>query len=89
VEKQTGNSIKILSSGNGVEYTTKAFTAYLQKEGIRYQVTVPDTPEKNGTVKRPHIIQEKTRIMMQEAKFRVIYWAEAVNTAAYLKNLSP
>jgi hypothetical protein len=85
VEKQTGNSTKILSSGNGVE----AFTAYLQKEGIRYQVTVPDTPEKNGTVKRPHIIQEKTRIMMQEAKFRVIYWAEAVNTAAYLKNLSP
>lgn len=52
-------------------------------------MTVPDTAEKNGIVKRPHTIQEKTRIMMQEAKFRVIYWAEAVNTAACLKNLSP
>jgi hypothetical protein len=52
-------------------------------------VTVPDTPEKNGIVKRPHTIQEKARVMMQEAKFRVKYWAEAVKTAVYFKKLSP
>jgi hypothetical protein len=37
-------------------------------------VNVPDTPEKNGIVKRPHTIQEKARVMMQEPKFRVVYW---------------
>ena len=52
-------------SGNGVEYTAKAFTAYLQKEGIRHQMTVPDKPEKNGIVKRAHTIQEKARGKVQ------------------------
>jgi len=72
-----------------VEYNAKAFTVYLWKEGTRHQLTVPDTPEKNGIVKRIHTIQEKPRVMMQVAKFRVKYWAEAVNTAAYMKTLSP
>lgn len=66
-----------------MEYTAKAFTPSLWKEGTRHQLTVPDTPEKNGIVKRIHTIQEKAGVMMQVAK------AEAVNTAAYMKNLSP
>jgi transposase InsO family protein len=69
VEKQRGNNIKILRTGNGGEYTSKAFTVYLRKEGIRHQLTVPDTPEENGIDERPNrTIQEKARAMMQEAR---------------------
>jgi hypothetical protein len=46
-------------------------------------------PEENGLAERVICtIQEKARTMMQEAGLSVKYWAEVVNTAVYLKNLS-
>jgi hypothetical protein len=47
-----------------------------------------DTPEDNGLSERANCtIQEKVIAMMQEAGLSLKYWVEAVNTAAYLKNL--
>lgn len=48
------------------------------------------TPEQNGVAERANrTIVEKARSMLKEAGLSIKYWAEAVNTAVYLKNRSP
>ena len=44
LENQTGRRIKVLRSDNGGEYTSKEFDAFYFQEGIKEQLTVPDTP---------------------------------------------
>jgi transposase InsO family protein len=59
-------------------------------KGIRHQTTVPYTPQQNGVVERVNrTAVEKARSMLLDAGLSKKYWAEAVNTAIYLKNRSP
>ena len=48
VENSSGQKLKTLRTDNGGEYTSKEFTAYLKKEGVRHELTVPKTPQQNG-----------------------------------------
>ena len=48
VEKSSGHQVKTLRSDNGGEYLSDEFQAYLKKEGIEHELTVPRTPEQNG-----------------------------------------
>ena len=52
VERATGNNLKALRSDNGGEFTFVEFENYLQKEGIKHQLTVPKCPEQNGIAER-------------------------------------
>ena len=45
VEKSTGKKLKALHTGNGGEYTSKEFQAYLTDEGVCHELTIPKTPE--------------------------------------------
>jgi hypothetical protein len=50
------------------------------------QRTVPYTPEQNGMAQRENrTTVEKARSMLAEAALSKKFWAEAVNTATYLK----
>ena len=90
VENQTGKRIKTLRSDNGGEYTSHNFQRYLKAQGILHQKTAPYTPEQNGVAERANrTIVEKARCMLQEYGMNHEFWAEAVNTAVYLKNRSP
>ena len=90
VEKQYESKIKILRSDNGGEYTSKLFEAYLKKEGIIHQKTVPHTPEQNGVAERLNrTLIESVRSMISDSGLPKTFWAEAVNTANYVKNRSP
>ena len=42
----------MLKSDNGGEYTSNAFDKFFRQEGIRRQLTVLYTPEKNGVAER-------------------------------------
>ncbi|HEY0433295.1 MAG TPA: reverse transcriptase domain-containing protein [Chitinophagaceae bacterium] len=87
IENQSGTTIKELRSDNGTEYVSKEFEAYLKKSGIRHQLTVPYTLEQNGVAERANrTIVEKARTMLTSAGLKKGFWAEAVNTAVYLKN---
>ena len=89
IENITGNHVKILRSDNG-EYTSKLFDAYLKEKGIIHQTTVPNSPAQNGTAERMNrTIMETARTMMCHANVAQKFWAEAVNTAVYLRNRSP
>ena len=90
VEKQTGKCIKILRSDQGGEYKSKAFNTYCKSNGIQQQFTVPHTPQQNGVAERwNRTLVESARSMLQGKNISNGFWAEAINTAVYLKNRCP
>lgn len=90
IENEFNLNIKCIRSDNGKEYVNNKFQAYLDQHGIRHQTTVPYCPQQNGVAERANrTIIEAARCMLQEAKLAKPFWAEAVNTAIYIKNKSP
>jgi Integrase core domain/GAG-pre-integrase domain len=90
VENETGLKLKCLRSDNGGEYCSKEFDEYCAVNGIRREKIVPRTPQQNGVVERMNItITERARRMLLNAGLPKHFWAEAVNTAAYLINRGP
>lgn len=87
---ETGLNIGILRTDNGGEYTSSEFNKYLKSRKIHHQVTVPHTPDQNGVAERVNrTLTEKARAMLYHADLPRKYWAEAILTAAYLKNRTP
>lgn len=84
---ECGLSIGTLRTDNGGEYLSKEFQDYLILKGIRHERTIPHTPEQNGVAERMNrTLQESARSMLTHAGLSNGYWAEAVMTAAYLRN---
>ena len=52
MEKSLGQSVKILRTDNGGEFTSDEFEKYLKKEGIKHQLTIPKCPEQIGVAER-------------------------------------
>ena len=68
VEKTCGEKVKVFRSDNRGEYTSSDFTSYLTKEGIRHELTIPHTPQQNGTAERlNHTLVEAVRIMLADS----------------------
>lgn len=89
VENQQNKKIKILRTDNGGEFCNGAMENYLTKEGIIHQKTTAYTPEQNGVCERANrTVIEKARCLLFDAKLQKKFWAEAANTAVYLKNRS-
>lgn len=90
VECQTGKKIKVLRSDNGTEFVNNNFDTYLKQHGIVRQLTVPYTPQQNGVAERfNRTLVEMARSMLVASNLDESLWAEAVNTAAYLRNRAP
>ncbi|KAG7306736.1 hypothetical protein JYU34_008164 [Plutella xylostella] len=89
VENYQNKRIKILRTDNGCEYCSNEFRDFLKHEGIIHQKTNPYTPEQNGLSERNNrTIVERARCLLFEAELDKKFWAEAANTAVYLKNRS-
>ena len=87
VEKSLGQSVKILRTDNGGEFTSDEFEKYLKKEGIKHQLTIP---EQNGVAERLNrTLVEMMRSMLADSELPKSFWAEALATAVYLRNQSP
>ena len=85
-----GSRIGTLRTDNGGEYMSAEFKVYLTSRQIRHQTTVPHTPEQNGVAERMNrTLLEKARSMAAHAGVTKQYWAEAVASAAYLRNRTP
>ena len=89
VENQKGKNVKVLRSDNGGEYMSKELEQFCKQKGIQCQHSVPYTPEQNGVAERLNrTLVEDMRAMLHHAQLSKMYWAEAISTAAYLKNRS-
>ena len=79
VEKQTGQSIKILRTDRGGEYESKEFIQYLKDSGIVHERTIPDTPQQNGLAERfNRTIVGAAKSMLHTAGLSYGFWVEAV-----------
>ena len=90
VENLSGYRVKSLRSDNGTEYSSQAFAEYCKIKGIKREYTIPYTPQQNGVAERANrTIMESVHSMLYHANLPLIFWAEAVSTAVYLKHRSP
>ncbi|KAH9786526.1 hypothetical protein KPL71_010287 [Citrus sinensis] len=82
--------VKKLRTDNGLEFCNQVFDEFCAKEGIARHKTVRMTPQQNGLAERMNMtLMDKVRCMMIQAKLPKNLWAEILNTACYLVNLSP
>ena len=82
--------IRKLRTDNGGEYVSKEFEAYLKSKRIFHEVSVPHSPEQNGVAERMNnTSMELAHSMLSHAGLSNRYWAEAVATAAYIRNHMP
>lgn len=90
VETETGLRVKCLRSDNGGEYELAEFKKYCADNGIRMEKTVRGTPQQNGVAERMNrTLNERARCMRLKCGLPKMFWAEAVNTAAFLINRGP
>lgn len=90
VEKESTEKICKLRTDNGGEYLSQEFEAYLKSRGIKHELTVPYSPEQNGVAERMNrTLVESARAMIAHAGLPNSYWAEAIATAAYIRNRMP
>jgi transposase InsO family protein len=90
IEKQTGQSIKVLRTDRGGEYESKEFTQYLKDSGIVHERTISDTPQQNGLAERfNRTIVGAAKSMLHTAGLSYGFWVEAVRTANHVRNRSP
>lgn len=90
IENQKGKKVKFLQSDNGTEYVNERFDNFLKETGIARRLTVPYHPQQNGVLERKNrTLMNIARCLLIQANLPDHMWAEAVNTANYLKNRCP
>lgn len=90
IENQRGKKIKRFRTDNGLEYCSGDFDELCKNEGIVINRTVPRTPQQNGVAERMNrTLLKRARCMRLNAGLSEHLWAEVVNTACYLVNISP
>ena len=82
--------IKRLRSDNGGEYKNKKMKDLCERLKVAQEFTVPYNPEQNGLAERfNRTLVEMVRCMLKDSSMDKKYWAEAVKTAAYVRNRLP
>ncbi|UYV67906.1 hypothetical protein LAZ67_5002464 [Cordylochernes scorpioides] len=63
---------------------------YINPKELKHELTTPYTPRSNGRVERANrTLLDRGRTLLADSQLPLHFWAEAVNTAAYLYNLTP
>lgn len=90
VENQKERKVKCLQSDNGGEFINHEFENFLKMRGIARRLTVPRTPEQNGVAERKNrSLIETARCLLIQSGLSSSFWAEAVNSANYIRNRCP
>ncbi|UYV66657.1 hypothetical protein LAZ67_4002469 [Cordylochernes scorpioides] len=86
-ERETGHKLKVLRSDNGLEYCNHEFKTRLEQLGIKHELTNTYSPPMNGVAERANrVLLDITQSCLHSAELPQRFWAEAVNTAAYIRN---
>jgi transposase InsO family protein len=90
VENEVKEKIGSLMTNNGGEFTSNEFKIFCTNNGIRRHITSVYTRQQNGVVERMnHTLLGMERSMLSFKKLSSTYWAEAIHTTIYLRNIYP
>lgn len=90
VEKDFGSVIKCLRNDNGDKYISASFTKFCQENGIRRQMTCPNTPQQNGVVERKLAhLTAISRSWLHDKNLPKELWAAAMHSACHVINRLP
>jgi transposase InsO family protein len=90
LENLSGHKLRAVRTDRGGEYLNRELDRYFAGKGVLHQTTAPYTPEQNGKAERLNrTIMERVRAMLVESNLDQALWAEAAQTAAYIRNRSP
>jgi transposase InsO family protein len=89
-ENQHESKVKKFRSDGGGEYISKRFKDICKSRGIVVDGSIPYSPQQNGISERMNrTLVEMARSMIYHANIPQKFWAEAISTAAYLRNRCP
>ncbi|KAK2574690.1 hypothetical protein KPH14_012973, partial [Odynerus spinipes] len=87
VELETGKRVRRFRSDNGKEYCNKDVKLYFEEKGVKHEKSNVETPQMNGIAERTNrTLLDLVRSMLRSAHLPQKFWAEAVATAAYVRN---
>ncbi|UYV82191.1 hypothetical protein LAZ67_21001303 [Cordylochernes scorpioides] len=87
VENELNLKIKDVRTDNRTEFINDRFKGFLIKNGIHHQLTTTYSPQSNGVAERiTRTLVETARTLLIDSRLPMPFWAEAVATAAYVKN---
>nr|GEV97355.1 ribonuclease H-like domain-containing protein [Tanacetum cinerariifolium] len=87
--KQAENLRKSQNSRDDVipQFKNRVMNEFCEEKGIKREYSVARTPQQNEVAERRNkTLIEAARTMLVDSKLPTIFWAEAVNTACYVKN---
>ena len=84
----TRQIIQTLCTNNGGEYTSKAFHEFYSSKGITRELTLPQTPQRNGIAERRNqSLLDITWCLLLDKALLDHLWGEAVKAASDILNL--
>jgi hypothetical protein len=90
IKNKSKEKIAHLVTNNGTEFKNCLLQSYYTSKGITHLTTAPYHPENNPFAKRGNrTTVEKACCILKDSGLGLSFWAEAVNCAVYLENLSP
>ncbi|KAG6477308.1 hypothetical protein ZIOFF_066561 [Zingiber officinale] len=90
VEGELGRKIKTLRIDNGGEFCSNEFLSFCRDNGIKRELSCPDTPQQNEVAERKirHLV-ETCKSWLHTKKLPKELWAEGMNCAAHVINRTP
>lgn len=86
-ETQTGEKVRRIRTDNGGEFLAEGLETFLKDKGIVHEKTIPYSPAQNGLAERTNrTLLDTARVLLADAQLPELFWAEAVNTATYIRN---
>ncbi|WRX10304.1 Integrase [Theobroma cacao] len=87
VENEKGLAIVSIRSDHGGEFENFEFEEFFNEKGLDHNFSAPRTPQQNGVVEtKNQTLKEMARTMLCENNLPKYFWAEVVNTVAYILN---
>lgn len=90
VEKQCSKSMKVLCADDGGKFISAKLKDFCDKRGITIKYAVPYMHEENVIAERgwKTIVTMKNSLLV-DSRLPLNFWAEAIETANYLRNRLP
>jgi transposase InsO family protein len=81
------NCLNAILNDNKTKFRNAFFDQFCLEYGVDQQFSAPRVPQQNGVLERKKCtLVETARMMLDEHKTPMRFWADAINTACYISN---